>query len=305
MAKSEEIPIVTPTRDYDNPFNDQTAFSPPQGHHVILDPKRGLLGGEKGGGGGGVVKFDHDFGGRERSASQPTAEQLRNSTQVGPSPLIRPLDGRGNSNPNLTTENPASRLFAPPTSGLHPLDRAHSTPIKDCVESEGIQGFYSAPVTPCQTPIGSRQGSPKAERKKVGGLLGAIFGAGIYGRGTSEGGTPVLLGHVAEDNEDDFTPVGSPSNFTIDELKTRLRGVDEDDVGVGGGGDSKIPAANFAADVDAFQFPRHRSPATGAAGVVAAPPTIGGLSKKMKKRENGAESDYSYRELTIIAPTSM
>ena len=41
------------------------------------------------------------------------------------------------------------------------------------------------------------------------------------------------MGHLAEDNEDDFTPVGSPSSFTIDELKTRLRGVDGD-LGMGG-----------------------------------------------------------------------
>ena len=53
------------------------------------------------------------------------------------------------------------------------------------MEAEGLRGFHSAPVTPCQTPLGSRQGSPKAERRKPGGgLLGAIFGAGIYGRQT-------------------------------------------------------------------------------------------------------------------------
>lgn len=287
MAKSEDIPIVAPNRDY-NPFNDQTAFSPPQGHNVILEPSRGVV--------GRGVKFDDFLGGRERSASQPTSEHLRNSKNAVPSPLIRTLDGRGNSNPNLTTENPASRVLPPPTSGLHPIDRAFSMPLKDWVEAEGIRGFYSAPVTPCQTPIGSRPGSPKAERKKTSGLLGAIFGAGIYGRGTSEGGTPGLMGHLAEDNEDDFTPVGSPSSFTIDELKTRLRGVDGDlDVG------NKTAA-------DAFQFPRYQSAAAAAAGVVAtATPAVTNSvkSKSKKKKEKEMENDYSYRELTIITPSSM
>jgi len=286
MAKSEEIPIVTPHRDYDNPFNDQTAFSPPQAHKFVLDSNHGPL--------GGAAKFTLE--GRERSASQPTSEQLRNCPKgpFDPSPLSRPTDERMNSDPNLTTGN--SRLFAPPTSGLHPIDRAFSTPIRDAVDAEGIRGFYSAPVTPCQTPIGSRQGSPKAERKKTGGLLGAIFGAGIYGRQTSEG-TPGLLGHVAEDNEDDFTPVGSPSNFTIDELKTRLRGVDDD------GGSFKI---NANVD-DAFQFPRQKSVAEAAAGAVIPAPTVTNVvkSKSKKKKEREAELDYSYRELTIITPSSM
>jgi len=287
MAKSEEIPIATPNRDYDNPFNDQTAFSPPQGHRVGLGPAEGLV--EK-----GVVRrgqFDHVLEGRERSASQPT-EHLRNSNVAVPSPLIRPLEGRGNSIPNLTTENPTARVPPPPPSGLHPIDRAHSTPIKDYLESEGIRGFYSAPVTPCQTPIGSRPGSPKAERKKASGLLGAIFGAGIYGRGNSE----VLLGHVAEDNEDDFTPVGSPSNFTIDELKTRLRGVEDFDPS-----GSQAPA-------DAFQFPRHQSAAAAAAGVLATPkptPTKNLESKSKKRKERETESDLSHRELTWITPSSM
>lgn len=259
MAKSEEIPIVTPNRDYDNPFNDQTAFSPP---NVSIFDKRAEL-----------------VDGRERSASQPTPTRLSGLVSPPFSPheptLLRSESERGNSNPNLAT----SKFATPP---MHPLDRMHSTPLRDAVEAEGLRGFHSAPVTPCQTPLGSRQGSPKAERRKPGGgLLGAIFGAGIYGRQTSDGQKPGLLGHLAEDNEDDLTPVGSPGGFTIDELKTRLRGADDDHIGaspvskegVGGGGGIVAPTA--AANANVF----------------------------IKKKQS--DHEYSYAELNIIAPSSM
>lgn len=290
MAKSKEIPIH---RDFDNPFNDQTAFSPPQTHH-ILDREPGMLGG------GGVAKFEETFGGRERSASQPVSEHLRNPSNAHfhPSPLRRGSDDRGNSNPNLT-ESQSPHVILPPTSGLHPIDRALSTPIKDAVQAEGIRGFYSAPVTPCQTPIGSRQGSPKAERKKTGGLLGAIFGAGIYGRGISEGGTAKILGHLTEDNEDDFTPVGSPNTFTIDELKTRLRGVDEE-IGSGRGGSLFTP--NTPSNTG-FQFPARQADAAEVEAVAAPINKVKSKSKKRKERE--AELIESYRELTISTPSSM
>ena len=73
MAKSEEIPIVTPNREYDNPFNDQTAFSPPQMNLLekMTTPPVG------GGGGGGVEKNADIMEGRERSLSQPAPSKLR------------------------------------------------------------------------------------------------------------------------------------------------------------------------------------------------------------------------------------
>ena len=86
---------------------------------------------------------------------------------------------------------------------------------------------------------------------------------------------------MAEDNEDDLTPVGSPGGFTIDELKTRLRGADDDHIGaspvskegVGGGGGIVAPTA--AANANVF----------------------------IKKKQS--DHEYSYAELNIIAPSSM
>merc|ERR1719334_2722890 len=219
MAKSDGIPIAG--RDYDdNPFYDQTAFSPPQIHNMLDKLRAGK---------GVGTKHVDLVEGRERSASQPPPINLRDplvADALFPTPPptrleapshFRLPDERGNSQPNLPTTGLASPPTTLPGADHHqqqqqpPFDRMHSTPIRNAVEAEGLRGFHSAPVTPCQTPLGSRQGSPKAERRKTsGGLLGAIFGSGIYGRQTSEGAKPGLLGHLAEDNEDDVTPVGSP-----------------------------------------------------------------------------------------------
>jgi len=301
MAKSDGIPIAG--RDYDdNPFYDQTAFSPPQIHNMLDKLRAGK---------GVGTKHAELVEGRERSASQPPPINLRDplvADALFPTPPptrleapshFRLPDERGNSQPNL----PTTGLASPPTTlpgadqlqqqqqqqQQPPFDRAFSTPIRNAVEAEGLRGFHSAPVTPCQTPLGSRQGSPKAERRKTsGGLLGAIFGSGIYGRQTSEGAKPGLLGHLAEDNEDDVTPVGSPGVFTADQLQTRLRGVEDGEQSdllrisrdfAGGGGDG----------------------GGGDGGGVAAP----FVANTRKKKEKPAEIDYSYRELTIITPSSM
>lgn len=297
MAKSDEFPIAAPShsRDYDiNPFNDLTAFSPPQTN--FLDRVTTLRGG--GGVENGENKHSEIVGERGRSFSQPAPIKLRDPTEPPFPPRYVPLpfDGvaplplspneRGNSDPNLTT-----MMKLPDTPVMHPLDRAQSTPIRDAVEAEWLRGFHSAPVTPCQTPIGSQPGSPKAGRKAGGGLLGAIFGAGIYGRQTSDGPKPGLLGHLAEDNEDDLTPVGSPSGFTIDELKTKLRGVDDRascskdvldpspiSLGAGGGGSGGFLSPMAAANAN--------------------------KTKPKKKKEKEAELQ-SYRELTFITPSSM
>lgn len=264
--------------------------------------------------------------GRERSLSQPAPSKLRDSdnplfsphgpagNDEGVANFLRNGDERGNSNPNLTS----SKFASPPV--MHPIDRTLSTPIRDAVEAEGFRGFHSAPVTPCQTPLGSRQGSPKAERRKGGRLLDAIFGAGIYGRQISDGPKPGVLGHLAEDNEDDFTPVGSPSGFTIDELKTKLKGVDERTTV---GATSGAPPAKDV-DVDLFGEPYQLQRAVvGMAGtgvgtsvgtgvgcvhtgvITPAASAIGNANKKTKKkRGKEAETDYSYRELTFISPSS-
>jgi len=306
MAKSDGIPIAGRDNDNDNPFYDQTAFSPPQIHHMLDQLRAGK---------GVGTKHADLVEGRERSASQPPPINLRDplvADALFPTPPptrleapshFRLPDERGNSQPNLPTTGLASPPTTLPGADLQqqqqqlqqqqqqqppPFDRAFSTPIRNAVEAEGLRGFHSAPVTPCQTPLGSRQGSPKAERRGAGGLLGAIFGSGIYGRQTSEGAKPGLLGHLAEDNEDDVTPVGSPGVFTADQLQTRLRGVEDgeqsdllrmsrDFAGGGGGGDG------------------------GGVGGVAAP----FVANTRKKKEKPAEIDYSYRELTIITPSSM
>jgi len=125
-----------------------------------------------------------------------------------------------------------------------------------------------------------------------GGLLGAIFGAGIYGRQSSEGQKPGYLGHLAEDNEDDLTPVGSPGGFTIDELKTRLRGVDDD-----------VGASAVSMEGVGGLF----GTGSGGGGGIAAPaaPAAANANKTKKKKEKAAELGYSYRELNAIAPSSM
>jgi len=300
MAKSDDIPIVTPNREYDNPFNDQTAFSPPQ-----MNLLERMTVGDK-----GVDKDAELVGARERSASYPTPTILRNpvepllpSHDEGVNHLIRNADERGNSNPNLTT----SRMNSPPI--MHPVDRTLSQPIgRDALAPEAIRGFHSAPVTPCQTPIGSRQGSPKTERRKGGRLLEAIFGAGIYGRQVSDGVKPGPLGHLTEDNEDDLTPVGSPNHFTIDELKTKLQGVD-DRVG---------PSAEMTTkpskEVDVDLFGEPHMPQRSLSGVVGNSPGVitnaaanmvaGKKMTSTKKKKGKEDNDYSYRELTFISPSS-
>jgi len=299
MAKSDDIPIVTPNREYDNPFNDQTAFSPPQ---MNLFDRMTI--GDK----GADQPIAELVGGRERSTSSPVPTKLRNPVEPllpshdgGVNNLIRNADERGNSNPNLTT----SKFNSPPI--MHPVDRTFSHPVsRDALEPEAIRGFHSAPVTPCQTPIGSRQGSPKAERRKGGRLLEAIFGAGIYGRQVSDGIKPGPLGHLAEDNEDDSTPVGSPKHFTIDELKTKLQGVDDR---VGPHAETTTKPAQ---DVDVDLFGEPHMPPRSVSGVVgnspgaitnAAANMVAG-KKATKKKKGKEDNDYSYRELTFISPSS-
>lgn len=313
MAKSEEIPIVTPNREYDNPFNDQTAFSPPQMNH--LDDKPGFKedGGGSGRGGGGVDIYADYLGGRERSVSQPAPTNLRDPAyplfspqgpiEEGVASLLRSADERGYSNPNLT-----STKFNNAPPAFHPIDRTNSMPIRDAVEAEGLRGFHSAPVT----PLGSRQGSPKTERRKGGNLLQAIFGAGIYGRQISDGVKPGGLGHLAEDPEDDFTPVGSPATFSIDELKTKLEGVDDRLE------TTPPPPPSKHVDVDLFGEPYQLQQAVSGLGIAVrgsggssgvgvgsggvagvGPPTAAAAGADLKKKKV-----RTYREFTYMSPSS-
>ena len=68
MAKSDGIPIAGRDNDNDNPFYDQTAFSPPQIHHMLDQLRAGK---------GVGTKHADLVEGRERSASQPPPINLR------------------------------------------------------------------------------------------------------------------------------------------------------------------------------------------------------------------------------------
>ena len=101
----------------------------------------------------------------------------------------------------------------------------------------------------------------------------------------SDGQKPGLLGHLAEDNEDDLTPVGSPGGFTIDELKTRLRGADDDHIGA-----SPVSKEGVGGGVRV-------------GGGIVAPTAAANANVFIKKKQS--DHEYSYAELNIIAPSSM
>ena len=71
MAKSDGIPIAGRDNDNDNPFYDQTAFSPPQIHHMLDQLRAGK---------GVGTKHADLVEGRERSASQPPPINLRSAS---------------------------------------------------------------------------------------------------------------------------------------------------------------------------------------------------------------------------------
>lgn len=277
MAKSEDIPALAPSRkvsrDYDNPFSDQMAFSPPQGRfidHVKLPlPMKQSTHAEL-------------LGDRERSSSSPPSEipQRQERKISGEEFRKQILDEKIQSNPNL-----GSRLvdFQLQSNILKEFRQVSTGAGPD----EQVRSVQSAPVTPYETPRGSRQGSPKASRKP--GLLGAIFGAGIYFRQRSEGANAGLLSYLLETSEEEsLTPIGSPGNVFFEELKTKLDVMDDSLI--------KGHEQDFYVREDELVFANQDKPS---------PYGLLEQKRQLKKIFDDDSENIDYRDITILTPTSM
>jgi len=182
----------------DNPFNDQTAFSPPQ---------RGL--------------HSH-YGDRERTMSQPNLER----GFAGEYQAAFPRDG--------LVMHPEGQMSQTSNLRLAIEKLNDDTELPALLKPGNIadpRQFHSAPVTPYETPVGSRQGSPKTPRKSK--LLGAFFGAGVYGRQCSEEVRRGHLSYLTEDNEDDATPFGSPADYQMNPYEVKGQPLDLEQLRIG------------------------------------------------------------------------